>query len=85
MYMQTYKKKLRKSIRFSLLLYPIFIGTMGTIGLITFITWIIPKEDLPSLIPVISPMFLFLYGTCAVSLIIRAVFFKKEGTDKHDH
>lgn len=38
------KEKPKKLFRFILLLFPIFIGTMGTITLVVLVTWLIPPR-----------------------------------------
>jgi uncharacterized membrane protein YqjE len=76
--MKNPKEKSKQLIRFILLFYPIFVGTMGTISLVVLVTWGIPPEDLLSQLPVILALALVFYVPCIASLIIRAVFFKKE-------
>ncbi|WJV19921.1 hypothetical protein QU593_05440 [Rossellomorea marisflavi] len=72
------KENSRKLFRLLLLIFPIFFGTMGTISLIVLVTWGIPPEDLMSQLPVILALALVFYVPCIASLIIRAVFFKKD-------
>jgi uncharacterized membrane protein YqjE len=76
--MPTNKEKTRKLFRFLLLFYPIFVGLMGTVSLIVLVTWGIPQDQLQSQLPAIMIIALLIYGSCAVSLVIRAIFFKKE-------
>lgn len=76
--MPTNKEKSRKLFRFLLLFYPIFVGLMGTVSLIVLVTWGIPQDQLQSQLPAIMLIALLIYGSCAVSLVIRAIFFKKE-------
>ncbi|MFS8189447.1 hypothetical protein ACMG4J_22315 [Rossellomorea marisflavi] len=47
------KEKPKKLFRFILLLFPIFIGTMGTITLVVLVTWLIPppKTFYPNFLP----------------------------------
>nr|WP_318539368.1 hypothetical protein [Terribacillus saccharophilus] len=71
------KKDLKKAIRFSLLLYSILIGLAGTANLIAALL-IIPKSDLPYLIEPLVIIGVFIYGSCAIALIIRLKFFSKE-------
>jgi hypothetical protein len=72
------KEKARKTIRFSLLFYPLFVGLMGTISLVVLLFWGIPNNHLQSQIPAVIIFASFIYGTCAVSLAIRYLFFKKD-------
>ncbi|MGG3912704.1 hypothetical protein [Rossellomorea vietnamensis] len=60
-----------KIIRSSLLIFSIFIGLMGTIALLVLVFWGIPREDLRSQLPAILIWAGFVYGICAVALIIR--------------
>ncbi|PFG04449.1 hypothetical protein [Bacillus sp. es.034] len=76
--MPTTKEKSRNLFRLLLLIYPIFMGIMGTISLIVLVTWGIPQEDLQSQMPAILLLALVIYGTCAASILIRSIFFKKE-------
>ncbi|WP_136035779.1 hypothetical protein [Bacillus salacetis] len=69
--------KLKKALRFALLFYAIFIGLSGTIMFSVLLLWVIPKEELSSLILPLSMMALFIYGTCAGALLIRSKFFKR--------
>lgn len=71
------KENTRKAIRISLLLYPLFVGLMGTISLVVLIFWGIPKNHLQSQIPAIIILASFIYGTCAASLAIRFIFFNR--------
>ncbi|KUP09455.1 hypothetical protein Q75_00605 [Bacillus coahuilensis p1.1.43] len=80
--MDMYKEKLRKSISFSLLFFPIFVGIMGTISLIVLVTWGIPQEDLQAQIPTILILALVIYGACAISLFLRSIFLRKGGSFK---
>jgi hypothetical protein len=72
------KEKARKAIRFSLLFYPLFVGLMGTISLVVLVFWGIPEHHLQSQIQAIIIFAGFIYGTCAASLAIRYLFFKKD-------
>lgn len=72
------KEKPRKLFRYILLLFPIFIGTMGTITLVVLVTWLIPPEDLLSQLPAIILIAIVIYIPCLISLFIRAFFFKKD-------
>lgn len=73
------KPQVKKATRFALLFYSIFMGISGTIFLAVLIFWGIPKDQLSDLFVPLSFMFIPLYGTCIAALIIRAIFFKKEG------
>jgi hypothetical protein len=73
------KIKVKKATRFALLFYSIFMGGTGTVFLLVLIFWGLPKDQLYDLLVPLSIMFIPLYGTCIVALIIRAKFFKKEG------
>jgi hypothetical protein len=76
--MKNPKEKSQQLFRFILLFYPIFMGTMGTITMVVLVTWLIPTEDLLSQLPAIILIALVIYVPCIASLIIRAVFFKKD-------
>lgn len=76
--MKNPKEKRKQLIRFILLFYPIFVGTMGTITLLVLVTWLIPTQDISSQLPAIILVALVIYVPCIASLIIRAVFFKKD-------
>ncbi|MDX8343197.1 hypothetical protein [Rossellomorea sp. YZS02] len=39
---------------------------------------VIPKEEIPSVALPLSMLGIYIYGTCAVSIIIRLTFFKGE-------
>lgn len=80
--MQPFNEKLKKSISFSLLFFPIFVGLMGTITLIILVSWVIPKEQLQSELPYLFMAAAFIYGLCAVSLVLRSIFLKKGGRFK---
>lgn len=60
-----------KIIRSSLLLFSIFVGLIGTITLLVLLFWGIPKNDLRSHLPAILIWAGFVYGLCAVALMIR--------------
>ncbi|UTE73970.1 hypothetical protein M1I95_05530 [Rossellomorea marisflavi] len=76
--MKNPKEKRKQLIRFILLFYPIFVGTMGTITLLVLVTWLIPTQDILTQLPAIILVALVIYVPCIASLIIRAVFFKKD-------
>ncbi|MFP7479021.1 hypothetical protein [Terribacillus saccharophilus] len=71
------KRDLKKLMRYALLLYSILIGLGGTISIVSAIL-IIPKEELPYLIEPFVVMGIFVYGSCAIALFIRAKFFNRE-------
>lgn len=76
------KSKVKKATRFALLFYSIFMGISGTVFLLVLIFWGIPKNQLSDLLVPLSIIFLPLYGSCVATLIIRAIFFKKEGISR---
>lgn len=73
------KTKFKKATRFALLFYSIFMGISGTIMLSVVILWVIPEDQLSGQVVPLSILALPLYGSCIAALIIRAIFFKKEG------
>ncbi|MGM0841713.1 MAG: hypothetical protein ACQEWE_13340 [Bacillota bacterium] len=60
-----------KVIRSSLLFFAIFVGLMVTITLLVLLFWGIPKNDLRSQLPAILIWAGFVYGLCALALMIR--------------
>jgi ABC-type polysaccharide/polyol phosphate export permease len=72
------KKASKKAIRFALHLYSILIGLASTVCFIIAIFFVIPKVDLPYIITPLIIMAAVIYGTCAIALLIRAIYFSKE-------
>ncbi|MHA7139588.1 hypothetical protein ACRTEV_20365 [Rossellomorea arthrocnemi] len=70
--------KIKKAIKFALLLYPILIGISGTVMLTVLLLWVIPKDQISSVALPLSMMGIYIYGTCAISLFVRMKFFKGE-------
>ncbi len=70
--------QMKKAVKTALLLYPIMMGIGGTIMLGVLLLSVIPKEEIPSVALPLSMLGIYIYGTCAVSLIIRLTFFKGE-------
>ncbi|WP_156477338.1 hypothetical protein [Rossellomorea vietnamensis] len=68
----------KKAVKTALLLYPILMGTGGTIMLGVLLLWVIPKDEIPSVALPLSMLGIYIYGTCAISLIVREKFFKGE-------
>lgn len=69
--------KLKKSSRFALLFYALFMGISGTIMFTVPLLWVIPKEKLSIVSLPLTIMALFLYGTCGAALLISYKFFKR--------
>lgn len=68
--------KIKKAIKTALLLYPLLMGTGGTIMLAILLLSVIPKEEISSVSPPLSMLGIYIHGTCVLSLIVRIKFFK---------
>ncbi|MFI8575806.1 hypothetical protein ACIGEL_08830 [Rossellomorea aquimaris] len=72
------KLKVKQSVRTALLLYAILIGISGIIMFSVLLLWVIPKDQIPIVVVPLSAMALFLFGSCAIALILRMKFFRKQ-------
>lgn len=73
-----------KIIRSSLLIFSIIIGLVGTIALLVLVFLGIPKEDLRAQLPAVFLFAGFVYGLCAVALIIRHFLRNKVSSKQED-
>lgn len=75
--MSTYKESFKKALNFGLLFYAIFVGVSGTISFAVLLFWVVPRDQISKiLVPLLFVAF-FLYGTCAISILIRSKVNKK--------
>lgn len=75
--MSTYKESFKKALNFGLLFYAIFIGLSGTITFSVLLLWVVPKDQISKILVPLLFIALFLYGTCAISILIRSKVNKK--------
>jgi hypothetical protein len=70
--MYSNKENLKKAMNFGLLFYAIFMAISGTIIFSVLLLWVIPKDQISSMLTPILILAIFLYGSCAFSLLIRS-------------
>ncbi|MFJ7306260.1 hypothetical protein [Peribacillus frigoritolerans] len=75
--MSTNKENYKKAIKFGLLFYAIFMGVSGTISFAVLLFWVVPKDQISTILVPFLFIALFLYGTCALSILIRSKINKK--------
>ncbi|MEC0296454.1 hypothetical protein [Peribacillus frigoritolerans] len=75
--MSTNKENYKKALKFGLLFYAIFMGLSGTISFAVLLLWVVPKDQISSIIAPLLFIALFLYGSCAISILIRSKINKK--------
>jgi hypothetical protein len=72
------KKDLKKALNFGLLFYSIFGAVSGTLMFGAVLLVDSPANELQSDIGTLSIVAVFVYGSCTIALIIRAIL-KKRG------
>lgn len=70
--MSTNKESFKKALNFGLLFYAIFMGLSGTITFSVLLLWVVPKDQISSILAPILFIALFLYGSCTISILIRS-------------
>lgn len=75
--MSTNKENYKKSLKFGLLFYAIFMGLSGTISFAVLLFWVVPKDQISTILVPLLFIALFLYGSCAVSILFRSKINKK--------
>lgn len=75
--MSTNKENYKKALNFGLLFYSIFVGLSGTISFAILLFWVVPKDQIPTILVPLLFITFFLYGTCALSILIRSKIIKK--------
>lgn len=71
------KEDFIKVLKFALLFYAIGTGLIATVVFALFIFWVIPKDELASMLSTIGILAGMVYGTCFIALIIREVIKRK--------
>ncbi|MGM1032765.1 MAG: hypothetical protein ACQEXK_09895 [Bacillota bacterium] len=75
--MSTNKVNYKKALNFGLLFYAIFMGVSGTISFAVLLFWVVPKDQISTILVPLFFIALFLYGSCAISILIRSKVNKK--------
>lgn len=69
--MSTNKENYKKALNFGLLFYALFVGLSGKISFAVLLFWIVPKDQISTILVPLLFIALFLHGTCALSILIR--------------
>lgn len=71
------KENYKKALNFGILFYTLFVGLSGTISFAVLLFWVVPKDQILTILVPLLFIALFLYGTCALSILIRSKINKK--------